>query len=202
MLRYLSSISNSRDFPQAPPPKASCTPTVSLSRYGSNSLFRNILRINHLNVIFCGELFLLAVCFQYFAEVNARGVFRREANRLNLALCSTATLVYGVRFAKPNKEFGRLNRILETDKPSQCSGRERNPRTEGLFAASGFGSPARTGRVAMFGLRHTRRAGPKPSTLRRDTFSGNPDTTQLDGQSPGSALDRRGSARGRQLTIE
>jgi hypothetical protein len=198
--RYLSCTSNSRDFPEAPPTKASFIPSVFPNRYGPNSLLRNILPINPLNTIFCGELFLLPVCFQYFAEVNARGVFRREVNRpfwhrrfpscragnLNFALCSTATLVYGVRFATHKKEFGR--RIGFWRRTGHLSALAENGTLEpkAYLPHLDLARQPEQGELLHSACGVIRRAGPKPSSSRRETFSGNPDTTQLDRQSPGS----------------
>lgn len=68
MSRHLRRTPNSRRFQRV---LCSAVP-FRLQNFRPKSLFRHILPISHLDGIFCGELFLIALCFQYFAE--ARGV--------------------------------------------------------------------------------------------------------------------------------
>lgn len=119
MHRYLYSASNSRSFQQPPQPWGFPFSRESSGEFHAKSLFRDILSINHLDRIFCGESFPIAVCFQYFASTKGRGRSRttslmvpRIGDFLGAAplpslvryirnlLCVIGTLVYGHRFTK------------------------------------------------------------------------------------------------------
>ena len=163
----MSYTSNSRQFQQTPRSKAIFFSRAFSHEFYAKSLFRNILPIKPLDGIFCDELFFIALCFQYFANQNGRGYRGEQLAHLSAegrfsrrrtvaGLCpeprfyrnllfAIGTLVYGEGFAKTQERVWPPDRILETDGPFQYPGRERDSLTENLFAASGFGSPARQG---------------------------------------------------------
>jgi hypothetical protein len=117
--RSLICTSNSRPFRQTPQSGRILSSRELSGELHPKSLFCNILPINPLDLIFCVELFLVALCFQYFANNKGRGYSR--SNSLTVrpngyllgaaplpslilyirnSLCVTGTLVYGLRFAK------------------------------------------------------------------------------------------------------
>jgi hypothetical protein len=104
----------------------------SLSRgFRYNSLFENILRISPWDARFCGGLFFLALCFEYFTNKRGEGFYPRNSLEcqawairtgrriafltektssipvriFDFGLCADATLVYGVRSFKYPKRM-------------------------------------------------------------------------------------------------
>ena len=183
MPRSLSRTSNSRPFRQTPQSEHVLLSRGFSGKLHLKSLFCNILSISHLDLIFCGELFIVALCFQYFGNNNGRGYSR--ANSLTVppnghllgaaplpsliryirnSLCGIGTLVYGVGFAKTQERVWPPDRVLERDGPFQYSGRERNFLAKSLSAGSRFGSPNRHGELPDLAGDTKCRGGPKPST--------------------------------------
>ena len=164
--RYLCCASNSRPFEQTPQSGGILFLREFSGEFHIKSLFCNILHVNHLYGIFCGELFPVAICFQYLASKKARGYSRTNSltvrqngdfpgaapfpglvRYIRNSLCGIGALVYGEWFARTQERVWPPDRIFEKDGPFEYSGRERSPVRERLFAASGFGSPSRRGEL-------------------------------------------------------